>query len=121
MRTYHLELSVELRAVVPDQFFTAQLEASRADDRTPFQQQLIEKYDAALDSITPDFSAESAEQVRDDAADAFLMELLGNGLRHGIRGHILTMLESSGVGGTVAPVKLLQNETYKPQEVAVES
>lgn len=112
MRTFQFVLQTEIRAVVPEQFLQAQIEAARADDNTKFQQQLIAKYDTACEEARGDEDLVSA------AGDEFLMELLGNGLRMGLRGHSIAMLEGSALGGTVAPVHIVERHALKPEQEA---
>jgi hypothetical protein len=108
MRTFHFDLALQVRAVVPESFLAAQIEAASADDNTPFQAQLLAKYHAAVEAARGD------EDKISDAGDQFLMELLGNGLRLGLRGHALAMLESSAIGGSVAPVEIVERIALKP-------
>lgn len=115
MRSFKFLLQTEVRAVVPEAFLERQLEAARADDHTKFQEQLIAKYEAACEEARGD------EALISDAGDQFLLELMGNGLRMGLRGHSIAMLEGSGVGGTVAPVQILERVALKPEEEAVEA
>lgn len=115
MRSYLFRLETELTAVVPDQFLQYQLQACTAEDATPFQKQLHEKYSAACLAATGLVEEDQYEAALDKAADEFLMELLGNGLRMGVRGHVLAMLESSGIGGRCAPVKMLERISLKPE------
>lgn len=109
MRTLKFDLQVEIKAVVPESFVEAQIEAARSDDATKFQRQLIQKYDAAM------YWREDDEEGASDARDQFLLELMGNGLRMGLRGHSLAMLEGSGIGGSVAPVQILERIALKPE------
>lgn len=109
MRTLKFDLQVEIKAVVPESFVDAQIEAARADDATKFQQQLIAKYEAAL------YECKGDEEGVSDARDQFLLELMGNGLRMGLRGHSLAMLEGSGIGGSVAPVQILERIALEPE------
>lgn len=114
MRTFQFELTVQVRAVVPDNFLTGQLEAAADHDATPFQQQLLQRYLVAKEVAGED------EAAQDEATDNFLMELLGNGLRYGLRHQAIGMLEQSGIGGTVAPVSVPVRLALKPELVEEE-
>ena len=109
MRTFQFVLQTEVRAVVPEQFLQRQIEAARAEDNTPFQRQLIKKYDDACEEARGD------EDLISQAGDEFLLELMGNGLRMGLRGHSIAMLEGSGIGGSVAPVTMVERVALKPE------
>lgn len=117
MRTYAFALGLDFRAVVPERFIQEQLQAARADDATPFQQQLIERFDTAVSGLPPEHDAEREQQLR-ACEDAFCMALLKNGVRLGVRGHILSMLESSGLGGSVSPVGIAPREIKTEVEEA---
>lgn len=114
MRTFKFDFSLEVKAVVPESFLAGQLDAARDEDATKFQQQLIAKYDAAV------YGCKGDPEGVSDAGDEFLLELLSNGLRMGLRGHALAMLESSGLGGTVAPVQVLERTAVKPELIEEE-
>ena len=121
MRTYAFALGLDFRVVVPERFILEQLQAARADDATPFQKQLVEKFDAASADGPPVDSEERHQHLR-SCEDAFCMMLLKNGVRIGVRGHVLSMLESSGLGGSVSPVGIAPIEIkLKDEESAVNS
>lgn len=121
MRTYKFELSIELQAVVPDQFLAEQKELCRADDATPFQRRAINEYDARLAELTADLDKDAedyAEKYRDAANVAegeLCMAIIKNGLRYGIRHQVVNMLEQSGIGGKVAPVSVPVSEYLLPE------
>lgn len=108
MRTFHFDFAMQVRAVVPDTFLQQQLDAATADDRTVFQDQLLGKYNAAAEEARGD------EDKINAAGDEFLLELLTNGLRKGLRGHAVAMLEASGIGGKVAPVECVERIALAP-------
>jgi hypothetical protein len=109
MRTFKFDFQLEVRAVVPESFLVGQIDAAGDPDRTPFQSQLLAKYHVAVEAARGDAVA------IDVAGDEFLLELIGNGLRHGLRGHAVSMLESSALGGTVAPVRTLERIAMRPE------
>lgn len=121
MRTYAFALGLDFRVVVPERFILEQLQAARADDATPFQKQLIERFDEAVAGF-PSEPSDDREQSLRSCEDAFCMALLKNGVRLGVRGHVLSMLESSGLGGSVSPVGIAPIEIkLKDEESAVNS
>lgn len=109
MRTFEFDFKIEVRAVVPESFLQGQLDAAADDDHTPFQKQLLDKHNSACEEARGDAELISA------AGDEFLIELLVNGLRKGLRGHAVAMLESSAIGGSVAPVQCLERTALKPE------
>jgi hypothetical protein len=121
MRTFNFNISIAIDAVVPEPFLQFQLEAARAEDATPFQKQLVAKYDAACTAAyaNNDEDQEKREAAMSAAADDFLMELLGNGFRYGLRHKALGMLKDSLLGGGVAPAEYIKREALKPTEEPV--
>lgn len=122
MRTYKLELGIELRAVVPDSFIAQQLELCRKDDANPFQRKTVAARDENLSNLLSqldDNAEDYAEKYRDAVAsvdDEFGMAIIKNGLRYGVRHIVVDMLTESGIGCHMAPVTVPVAEYLIPDE-----
>lgn len=104
MRTYRFELLSELDLIAPDNFVNAQIEAARADDATTFQKNLLKQLED-----------EGLDIESEEGKDAFILRLLKNGLRLGVKEHLLHMAESTGLGARVAPVAVPVSDYVIPE------
>lgn len=119
MRTFKFALGLDFSVIVPESFIQQQLDWAGADDATEFQQGLLQQYKETLAGTPGELTADEAAEYVRSAQDAFCMALLKNGIRKGVRGHVLAMLESSGLGGRVSPVGVAPIEIVVDKEDAV--
>lgn len=84
MKTFKLTLSIDLKAIVPEQFEQAMREVAEADDASEFLKNTLTQFE--------------------DDADGFILHVLKHGLRRCVRENVQALFEQSGIGGTLSPV-----------------
>lgn len=98
MRSYDLTLSLDMRAIVPEQFTQEYRKQAQAEDASPFLKQ-------------------AQEQFPDDD-EGFTLAVLKNGMRIGVRAAVIDLFESSGIGCHLAPAHLKQRDRTPPENAA---
>ena len=85
MRTFDLEIGIDIRAVVPDSFTKEMREMSHPDhpSSTKFLQQ-----------------ASSMHPIDDEE---FTLFVLMHGIRRNVRAELAVFLQQAGIGGTLSP------------------
>lgn len=86
MQTFQGTIGLDFKAVVPQQFLDSMREQAKSEAATPFLKHVQAAYPT------------------DD--DAFIGAILKNGVRKHVRDSLVSLLESSGLGGTVSPATL---------------
>ena len=85
MRTFKLELGLDMTAVVPDGWVKLMREQAAAPDTTPFMQNALELF------------------PEDD--DEFALHILKHGVRRHIRDALQELFMASGLGCTLSPAR----------------
>lgn len=85
MRTFKLCLAIDLKAVVPDSVTAAWRADATGDEATPF--------------------LKNAQAMFPDDDEGFTLHILKHGTRACTRSSLRQLLESTGIGGTLSPVK----------------
>ena len=83
MKTFKLNIGIDIKAVVPDQVIQQWRDDAKSEDATPFLRA-------------------TQEQFSDDD-DGFALHILKHGCRRMVRQSLRTLLEGSGIGGTLSP------------------
>lgn len=99
MRTFKLTLSLDMKAVVPEQFTQSLREQAVAEDAT-------------------DFLA-NAQKLFPDDDEGFTLHILKHGLRNNVRSEIAKLFERSGLGCTLSPVTAQVHDRTPPSVPAV--
>lgn len=86
MQTFHIDLSLQTRVVIPQKFLDEARKEAQADTATPFLRQVQARF--------PD----------DD--DRFMLAVVTNALRTQVRHDLLNFMLRSQIGGSVSPVKI---------------
>lgn len=84
MRTFKLELSLDLKAVVPDSW-VALMRKEVIENPTPF--------------LT------NAQEMFPEDDEEFALHILKHGVRHSIRGNLQELFMASGLGCTLSPAR----------------
>lgn len=92
MQTFGLTLQLNITAVIPKQFLEEARREATAETATPFLKVIQEKY------------------PEDD--DQFMLAVLKNALRTGIRLDLIAFMARSSVGGRVSPVQVIAEEVH---------
>jgi hypothetical protein len=95
MRTFDLTLEIKARAVVPEDFTKAMREA-------------------AADKVTASPFLLNAQEMFPEDDEGFTLHILKHGTRNCIRSELARLYESSGIGGTLSPVKAVVDTNREP-------
>ena len=90
MQTFDMSASMDFRVVVPEPFLQQMREGCKLEDASEFQK--------------------FAQSTYPDDDDEFILCILRNGLKRHIRNTTIELLQSSGLGGSFAPVQLKDRE-----------
>lgn len=95
MQTFQVNLGVDIRAVITQEFLAESRKEAQAEEATPFLKEAQARF--------PD----------DD--DQFMLAIVCNAFRTFTRQSLLDFMLKSGVGGTVAPVKIIDRICAVPK------
>lgn len=103
MKTFKLEIALDIKAVVPDSFIMQM----RGDARDPI-------------TTTP-FLQRAQEMFPNAAQDEdFILHILKHGVRHHARASLAQLFEASGLGCTLSPARaVVIDRSPPPEEAAV--
>jgi hypothetical protein len=87
MRTYKLTFGIDVRAVVPDHITQDWRNDAQSEEVTPF--------------------LKAAQDMFPDDDEGFTLHILKHGCRSMMRQSLRTLLEGTGIGGTLSPVAVL--------------
>lgn len=93
MRTFDLDIGINIRAVVPDSF-TAEMRAMSKPDHP---------------STTTFLQTASNMHPLDD--EAFTLFVLTHGIRRNVRAELAVFLQQAGIGGTLSPAQVQMTGT----------
>lgn len=85
MRTFKLELAIDMKAVIPDSWVKLMREQAAAPDTTPFLKNAQEMF------------------LEDD--EGFALHILKHGVRYNIRASLQELFMASGLGCTLSPAR----------------
>ena len=85
MRTFKLELAIDMKAVVPDSWVKLMREQATAHDTTPF--------------------LKNAQEMFPEDDEEFALHILKHGVRHHIRAALQELFIASGLGCTLSPAR----------------
>ena len=85
MRTFKLELAVDMKAVVPDSWVKLMREQATAPDTTPF--------------------LKNAQEMFPEDDEEFALHILKHGVRRNIREALQELFIASGLGCTLSPAR----------------
>lgn len=99
MQTFQINLGIDTRAVIPEQFLQEARKEAQAPDATPFLKAMQAKY------------------PEDD--DQFMLAVVKNAFRNHVRRSLLAFMMRSQVGGSVSPVKVSDEVVMQPKAEAI--
>lgn len=85
MRTFKLELAIDMKAVVPDSWVKLMREQAAAKDTTPF--------------------LKNAQEMFPEDDEGFALHILKHGVRRNIREALQELFIASGLGCTLSPAR----------------
>lgn len=99
MRTFHLTLGLDMKAVVPEQFTQDIRAQATAEDASPF--------------------LKNAHEMFPEDDEQFTLHILKHGVRRNTRMALAELFESSGLGCTLSPVTAKVRDVSPPPDSAV--
>ena len=87
MRTFKLEVALDIRAVVPDSFVQQMRSEAQAEDATVFLQNTQEMFPLPTQD------------------EDFILHILKHGVRRNVRQELVKMFAESGLGCTLSPAR----------------